>query len=40
MEESKVTQTTQNNIGVLEEHPLGAQPRFKIGDRVQVRDMP
>jgi hypothetical protein len=40
MKQNEATQATQNNIGVLEVHPLGAQPRFKIGDRVQVRDMP
>jgi len=37
---SRTLEKTQNNIGVHEEHPLGVQPRFKVGDRVQVRDMP
>src|SRR5215469_11308460 len=37
---SKTMEKSQNNIGVLEEHPLGVQPRFKVGDRVQLRDMP
>ena len=40
MKQSKVMEQYQNNIGVLEEHPLGVKPRFKVGDRVQVRDMP
>lgn len=40
MKPSKATEKSQNNIGVLEEHPLGVQPRFKVGDRVQVRNMP
>jgi thiocyanate hydrolase subunit beta len=40
MKQSKTMEKSQNNIGVLEEHPLGVQPRFKVGDRVQVRDMP
>ena len=29
---SKTIEKSQNNIGVLEEHPLGLQPRFKVGD--------
>ena len=37
---SKTIEKSQSNIGVLEEHPLGVQPRFKVGDRVQLRDMP
>ena len=40
MKPSKAVEKSQNNIGVLEEHPLGVQPRFKVGDRVQLRDMP
>ena len=40
MKQSKAIEKPQNNIGVLEEHPPGAQPRFKIGDRVRVRDLP
>jgi hypothetical protein len=40
MKQSDTIEKSQNNIGVLEEHPLGLQPRFKVGDRVQVRDMP
>ena len=40
MKPSKTTEKSQNNIGVLEEHSLGVQPRFKVGDRVQVRNMP
>ena len=37
---SKTMEKSQNNIGVLEEHPLGVQPRFKVGDRVRVKDLP
>ena len=40
MKQSKTMEKSLNNIGVLEEHPLGVQPRFKVGDRVQLRDMP
>jgi hypothetical protein len=40
MKQSNTIEKSQNNIGVLEEHPLGVQPRFKVGDRVQLRDMP
>ena len=40
MKQNKIVGNSHNNIGVLEEHPLGVQPRFKVGDRVQVRDMP
>ena len=40
MKQSEAIEKPQNNIGVLEVHPLGAQPRFKIGDRVRVKDMP
>jgi thiocyanate hydrolase subunit beta len=40
MKQSKTIDKAHNNIGVLEEHPLGVQPRFKVGDRVQVRNMP
>jgi hypothetical protein len=36
----RTLEKNQNNIFVHEEHPLGAQPRFKVGDRVRVRDMP
>ena len=37
---SKTIERPKNNIGVLEENPLGVQPRFKVGDRVRVKDMP
>jgi hypothetical protein len=40
MKPTKTRENSQHNIGVLEEHPLGVQPRFKVGDRVRVRDMP
>ena len=40
MQPSKTTEKSQNNIGVLEEHSLGVQPRFKVGDRVRLRNMP
>ena len=40
MNQSKVMEQNQNNIGVLEEHSLGVKPRFKVGDRVQIRNMP
>ena len=40
MLQSKTTEKSQNNIGVLEEHSLGVQPRFKVGDRVRLRNMP
>jgi hypothetical protein len=37
---SRTIEKNQNNIGVREEHPPGVQPRFKVGDRVQVKNMP
>jgi thiocyanate hydrolase subunit beta len=40
MKQSSTLEKSHNNIGVLEEHPRGVRPRFKVGDRVQVRDMP
>jgi hypothetical protein len=40
MKQSNTMEKSQNNIGVLAEHPLGGQPRFKVGDRVRVKDMP
>ena len=40
MKQGKAMEKPQNNIGVLEVHPPGAPPRFKIGDRVRVKDMP
>ena len=40
MKQSKTIEKSQNNIGVLEEHPFNVQPRFKVGDRVQLRNMP
>ena len=40
MQPSKTTGKSQSNIGVLEEHSLGVQPRFKVGDRVRLRNMP
>lgn len=40
MEQSRTIDQSTNNIGVLEEHPSGVEPRFKVGDRVQVKDMP
>jgi len=40
MKQSSTMERPENNIGALEEHPFGAQPRFKVGDRVRVKDMP
>lgn len=40
MKQSDSVQPSRNHIGVLEEHPLGVEPRFKVGDLVQVKDMP
>ena len=40
MKQSSTMEKSLNNIGVLEEHPLGVKPRFTVGDRVRVRDMP
>ena len=40
MKQSSTVEKRENNIGALEEHPFGVEPRFKVGDRVQVKDMP
>jgi Nitrile hydratase beta subunit len=40
MKQSNTLEKALNNIGVLEEHPFGVQPRFKVGDRVRIRNMP
>src|SRR6516164_5021097 len=40
MKQSSTVEKSENNIDVLEEHPLGLQHRFKVRDRVRVNDMP